>query len=676
MDAAPPLKLSGMFGAQAVPPIRNLVLLILAYYLGARVGFALQSPLVPQSILWLPNSILLSALLMAPFSHWPFYLAAAFPAHVIVSAHVGAPQLPLTLLYLTNCLDASLGAYAVRFFTGRRVAFDKLHHMIVFLLLGGTAVTAVVSFADAAVSTLTGWGDDYWLAWSTRTRANLLTNVVLVPTILGLRDVLQSRSRVLTLRESWGALALVLATAGVAYATFVEPILLGSPLLVYAPVPLLLVGAVRFGVGLTGLQLFTMALIACSSLMGGAGVFSSSDLNQVVALQLFLFTTSVPLLCLASVVGERRNIATVLRASAQRLRRQYAQLTTIYRSTPVDLAFVDHRLRVLSMNERMVALNRGASPRAGGRSIQSCFPSASRELEPLLAVVLARGEAIVNHEIKVPTPGHTREMVWMVTCDPVRNAEGAVIGANVVVQDVTEQHYAKVALLDSRQKLRRSYLRRMDLARRMISAQETERNRIARELHDEFSQHVAEMSIDLNTLGRVVSAANPEVQTTINQLLRRTTELGNALHRLSHELHPTILQHVGLAIALQMRCVEFEQQQGIAVTFRADPEPPVSDEVALCLYRIAQEGLNNIARHSGAHSVEVTLTVGDSEIELLVVDDGRGFNPARVKRNVGLFSVEERARLVNGRVTITSAPGGGTMLRVTVPAAATNPSYT
>jgi integral membrane sensor domain MASE1 len=109
-----------------------------AYYLGAQIGFALQAPNAPQSVLWLPNSILLGTLLVAPFRSWPAYLAAAFPAQMLVAWGSGAPPLTMALLFLTNCADAALGAFLARRFAhdGRPFRFDSLRSTVIFAVFG------------------------------------------------------------------------------------------------------------------------------------------------------------------------------------------------------------------------------------------------------------------------------------------------------------------------------------------------------------------------------------------------------------------------------------------------------------------------------------------------------------------------------------------------------------
>jgi PAS domain S-box-containing protein len=646
---------------------RGALLLALAYYTGARIGFALQSPVVPQSILWLPNSILLSALLLAPKRYWPVYFVAVFPAQLAAAAHVHAPLLPLSLLYLTNWADAALGASLVHYFARGPVLLSRLRNMLLVLVLACTLSTALVSFADAAVALWTGWTDAYWLAWATRTRANLLTNVVLVPAVLGLYEVLRVRRSSIVAREITLSLLLVLATAVLTYICLrfaSGPSALG---LLYAPLAALLVGAVYFGVGVVGTQLLVMALAMSWGLLQLPHAVS----EDVFAVQLILFTTAVPLLCLASVVSERARTAVALRASERRVRRQFARLVTIYRATPVGLAFVDPHMRVVSANNRIVSIAEGSLPESADRDIRTCLPGIAQQLLPLLIRVFSTGEEIHDREVTVLQPRHgDRARTCRVSCGPVHDARGKFVGANIVIQDVTERIRVEHELRESTRQLHESNLRRLDLAGRMISAQEAERRRIARELHDDFSQRLADISLELGALKEQINDRREIVRGRINRARILSRELAVGMRDLSHSLHPAALKHAGLLAALKSGCARFAEQQDIDVVCEADSVGEISDDVALCLYRIAQEALSNIARHAQARHVEVKLTRNVALVELSVVDDGIGFNPELAFKHVGLFSADERARLVDGRVIVESWIGKGTTLRAIVPAMA------
>lgn len=210
-----------------------------------------------------------------------------------------------------------------------------------------------------------------------------------------------------------------------------------------------------------------------------------------------------------------------------------------------------------------------------------------------------------------------------------------------------------------------------DLAGRLMSAQEEERRRIARDLHDDVNQELAALSLALSALrGRLPSQAAPELRDEVARLQERTITLAEGIRRLSHELHPGVLQHVGLAGALRGYCRDFARAQGIPVVFRAEGElGTVPADVGLCLYRVVQEALGNVAKHAAAREAHVTVERAGADIVLAVTDDGRGFDPteARSRRGLGLLSLDERVRLVGGRLAVDTKPQHGTELRIVVP---------
>jgi signal transduction histidine kinase len=236
--------------------------------------------------------------------------------------------------------------------------------------------------------------------------------------------------------------------------------------------------------------------------------------------------------------------------------------------------------------------------------------------------------------------------------------------------EIVERKQVEKALRASQDSLQRSNAQIQGLAGRLITAQEAERTRIARELHDDVSQQVAALSIALSGLKRRLPSEAAEAQQEVARLQQQIIALSEVIRHLSHELHPGVLQHAGLVVALQGHCAEFGSQYGLDVMFYADAgleELPA--DVALCLYRVAQEALHNIAQHAGARHAEVALTRRDHLLELRVADDGQGFDLVAVRRRggLGLISLDERVRLVQGGVRIVTEPRRGTELRVQVP---------
>ena len=222
--------------------------------------------------------------------------------------------------------------------------------------------------------------------------------------------------------------------------------------------------------------------------------------------------------------------------------------------------------------------------------------------------------------------------------------------------------------------LRRSYEQNQDLAGRLINAQEVERTRIARDLHDDVSQQLAGVGILLSSLKRKVGkvGAEPDIDRAFTALQDRTSTLAEAIRNLSHELHPSLLQTVGLAATLERHCAEVEELHHLKVIFRVDGNLGVLNaDAALSLFRVAQEALTNAVRHARPRTIHLELMAASDRVELRVADDGVGFvTDERTGCGLGLRSMDERVRLAQGHVDIESHPGQGTRVLVRVPLAA------
>jgi len=213
-----------------------------------------------------------------------------------------------------------------------------------------------------------------------------------------------------------------------------------------------------------------------------------------------------------------------------------------------------------------------------------------------------------------------------------------------------------------------------DLAGRLINAQEAERTRIARDLHDDLSQQLAGIAIMLSGLKRRVTraGADADIDLTVSTLQERTATLAEAVRNLSHELHPSVLEPTGLEATLRRLCDDVERHHHIQLTLTtAGDLRALKPDVALCLFRVAQEALGNIVRHAAATTVEVGLTVTPGRVGLNVTDNGVGFvTTDRTGHGLGLRSMDERVRLAKGTFIATSAPGHGTSVVVQIPLAA------
>jgi len=249
-------------------------------------------------------------------------------------------------------------------------------------------------------------------------------------------------------------------------------------------------------------------------------------------------------------------------------------------------------------------------------------------------------------------------------------AETALI-AGLIVQLVRRRR-AEAKERDAAAALRASYDRIRDLGGRLLGAQEAERSRIARELHDDISQQLSVLAINLDILSNARPDRADEALKLAREAHARVLELADSVHQLSHQLHPARLRVVGLAAALGALQRE-AQAAGHSVTFRHENVPAViPQDVMLCVYRIAQEAVQNAIKHSGAREIAMSLTGKEDTLTLTVVDDGAGFDVgSSMARGLGLISMGERLEPFGGTLHIDSTPGRGTRVeaRVVVPMA-------
>jgi PAS domain S-box-containing protein len=239
---------------------------------------------------------------------------------------------------------------------------------------------------------------------------------------------------------------------------------------------------------------------------------------------------------------------------------------------------------------------------------------------------------------------------------PRLNPDGSFAGYIGSCIDVTERKIAQDALAA--------------LSGRLIEAQDEERKRIAREIHDDYNQRLAVLAIDLEELAENVGESSGEGSQKVHELFNRISELGADLHSLSHRLHSSTLESLGLVAGLKAFCAEFSDQQGIQVDFASENVPRgIPGDMALCIFRIAQEALRNVKRHSGANRAEVRLEWSDNSLHLSVFDRGRGFdsNKPSVECGIGIRSMEERLRLLGGQLEIHTRPMEGSRIHAWLP---------
>jgi PAS domain S-box-containing protein len=261
----------------------------------------------------------------------------------------------------------------------------------------------------------------------------------------------------------------------------------------------------------------------------------------------------------------------------------------------------------------------------------------------------------LNIEYRFLHPAHGEKWIHHLGRVARRDATGRAVVTFGVLRDITERKRVE----DDRR----------DLSRRLIRGQEEERALLARELHDDLTQRVAVLAIEV---GRAELAASDKSQAQAMGSVREgLVRLSEDIHSLAYQLHPSVLEELGLAEALRAECERLGRQGRLDLSLELDPLPAfVGRDAALCLFRVAQEALNNVTRHAGARAASVALRQMDGGLLLAVRDDGVGFDPASpgMRMSLGLASMRERVWLVNGTLDIESAPGRGTAIIAWVPA--------
>jgi PAS domain S-box-containing protein len=279
------------------------------------------------------------------------------------------------------------------------------------------------------------------------------------------------------------------------------------------------------------------------------------------------------------------------------------------------------------------------------------------DLENCLKIYSASFDARVDFEMEYRLRRFDGEYRWIVDFGVPRfEADGTFCGFIGSCVDITERKFSAESL--------------QALSGRLIHAQEEERSRIARDLHDDFSQSLALQCIDVEQLLKKLGQTETSDRTRLLKMLKRTKQMATDIRALSHQLHSNKLEYVGLLPAVSGLCEEISEKCEIRVHFTEYGFPQdIPKDVALCLFRVAQEALGNVVKHSKAKSAEVQLDANSNGVTLRVTDDGKGFVPNDTNRGggLGLVGMTERLRLVGGRLSVKSDPIQGTTILAEVP---------
>jgi len=352
------------------------------------------------------------------------------------------------------------------------------------------------------------------------------------------------------------------------------------------------------------------------------------------------------------------------RAYRRRAEQRFRQVVD---AAPSGMLMVGQDGRIVLANAHMEILFGYRKEELLGRHVEMLVPERFRDQHPaqralFFAAPASRAMGAGRELFGLRKDGS--EFPVEIGLSPIRTGAGSLVLASII--DTTGRKRAEEGLRESQRELRA-------LTGRLLQAQETERRRIARELHDDLNQSLALLAVEMDLLGQAPPESAARLGERVSELSARVKQLSSVVHDLSHNLHPSKLEQLGLVAGVRGLCKEQVQAHGLEVEFSHQQMPPIQDDTTLCLYRIAQEALRNVIKHSGARHARVELSGREDGVSLRIVDDGVGFDLRAVDGNagLGLVSMRERLRLVGGAIVIDSRPSAGTRIDVHVPLCAT-----
>jgi PAS domain S-box-containing protein len=621
-------------------------LLAAACYAAAKLGGILVVT-GPQTLwpLWPGCALLVSVLLLSPRRIWPILIPAGLAGFIAYDFQGGVSLPSIAWLILADILEILVVAWGVSYALNgvpRLNSLKALARYSFFTLLVGPLVVSLIG--------LQGLKGDPWISWRMSFLSEGLAFLTVTPAILGW--VGQARARVPASRSRYlEAIVLFAAIFSLSFFMFVAREKSLPPSLLYSLVPFLLWSALRFGTAGAGTSASIVALLSIWGEVHGLGPFNELDqIRNVQLLQLFLLFTAAPFMVLAALAEEHKQDELVLRESEKRFRLLADSSPSLIWMSGTD------KLCIFFNQGWLKFTGRPMEQELGEAWLSGVHPDDRDHCSRLYS---ASFDARVDFELEYRLRRFDGEYRWLVDIGVPRfESDGTFLGYVGSCIDITDRKTSEESL--------------HALSGRLITAQEEERARIARELHDDFSQRLALLGIGLGQLWKKLSPNEVEQRENVLEMLRGIKEMSSDLHSLSHQLHSSKLEHVGLVPALHALCKEISEKYKIEVHFtESERAVDVPKDVALCVFRVAQESLGNIVKHSGAREAQVQFSANAIGISLRISDQGRGFDPAMKNptAGIGLIGMSERLRLVGGRLLVKSETGRGTEILAEAPVA-------
>jgi PAS domain S-box-containing protein len=611
-------------------------------YFTARLGGALI--LRPQMVspFWLANVVLVAVLLLVRREIRPVLLGAGLAGFLLFDIQAGTPIPSTVWLILSNALEVLTALLCLTY------AFDGVPRLNSVKALAKYSFYAVflAPFVGAFPGALSA-RSNYWTSWKMAFLSEALGFLILMPAILGwVRDVpAWLRKPRAYYMEATTLLVSLLIVGDFA---FTRPGTSDPPVLFYSFVPLLLWSTLRFGSTGVSTSMVAIAFVSIWGAVHGHGPFTAPGrLVNVLSLQMYLFFTAGPFMALAALAEEHLQSEEAIRESEGRFR-------LVANTAPVLIWMSGTDRLCTYFNQPWLEFTgRPIEAELGNGWTEGIYPEDFKGCLDTYAHAFDRRESF---QIQYRLRRYDGEYRWLSDIGVPRfNSDRSFAGYIGSCTDITEAKLAQEALAN--------------IGRKLIEAHEEERAWIARELHDDINQRIALLAIKMDQWNHLPESGT-NTHNYVQNITQGLSEIGKDIQALSHRLHSSKLEYLGLVAAGKSFCRELSEQHQVEIDF-SDSDIPrnLPKEISLCLFRVLQEAVQNAVKHSGERQLRVELQGALEEIELTVKDHGVGFEQqdAINRGGLGLISMRERIRLVGGEILIKSWPGTGTTIHARVP---------